>query len=735
MGDPHFSACMGDFLGQTMVKTKTNFKKAFEALLEDKNLPEEVILEAIESAMASAYRRAVNASSAQEVIGKIDLETGDVLILADKEIVEEVQDERTETTLEEALKVDKEAELGGMAMVDATPANFGRVAAQTARQVIQQRIREAERAVQAEHFEKQVGEIISGIVQASGGRRGVTVGLEMNAEGSIPHNQKIPGERFRVHDRIRCVVLEVKDSPRGPQIILSRGHGSFLRRLLENEVPEIYHGVVEIRGIAREPGRRAKVAVSAEQEGIDPVGACVGIRGVRIQNIVRELHNEKIDIIEWNPDQVAYITKAISPARVSGVYLSEPTDSARTATVVVTEDQLSLAIGRNGQNARLAAKLTGWRIDIKSLVEATIDSVKKLNTDKELAKLMPKAVEEALEIEAMLAKKDEGRALTPEEYQQMGTFMDRVERRTIEVQEEAERVEQERIYEVREKISPVAFDMELGDTDLKEHVFNILFEAEYESVGDLMVALELDADQVFDLPGIGPKAIENITEVLGGMDFPVVEKDEVVEVEAEVEAVVEVKTETEAEPEEKVEIEKVDEEAKKAAEAKAKAKAKKDEAERVAKEKAEKIKQEKAKQLAEEKRISEIRANVAPAAFDMTLEDTDLEERVLSMLKGAGYTNIGELMVSLQTDPGRVFDLPGFGMKSIENMTEVLSVLEFPEEEELTEEERLEAEEKKKAKSRSVKYVFDPELGEVVAEKQYKREEDDWDDVDWKDLL
>ncbi len=710
-------------MGQTMAKTKTNLKKAFDALSEDKNLPDEVILEAIESAMASAYRRAVNASSAQEVIGKIDLETGDVTILAEKEIVEEVQDERTETTLEEALKVDEEAELGGMAMVNATPANFGRVAAQTARQVIQQRIREAERAVQAEYFERQVGEIISGVVQASGGRRGVTVGLDMNAEGVIPHNQKIPGEHFRVHDRIRCVVLEVKDTPRGPQIILSRGHGSFLRRLLENEVPEIYHGVVEIRGIAREPGRRAKVAVSAEQEGIDPVGACVGIRGVRIQNIVRELHNEKIDIIEWNPDQIAYITKAISPARVTGVYLSEPADAARTATVVVTEDQLSLAIGRNGQNARLAAKLTGWRIDIKSLIEAATDSLKKLETDVELAKMMPKAVEQSVEIAEMLAKKVAGGSLSPEEYQTMGTFMDRVERRTIEVQEEADRVEQEKVAQIRAKIAPAAFELELTDVEtLKEHVFNILFEAEYESIGDLMMALQLDPDKVFDLPGIGPKAIENITEVLAGMDFPEVEVEEVVEEEAEVEEDIEAKTEIEEETEQ------VDKEAQKEAEAK-------DKAEKLAKEEAERIKQERAKQLAEEKRIAEIRANIALVAFDLELEDTDLSERVQSMLKGAGYSNVGDLMVSLQTDPSRVFDLPGFGMKAIENLTEVLSVLDFPEEEELTEEEKLESEEKKKAKSKSVKYVFDPELGEVVAEKQYKREEDDWEDVDWKDLL
>ncbi len=504
-----------------------DFIKAFNDVLEDKQLPKEVILEAIESAMASAYRRAVNASSAQEVVAKIDSETGDVTIFAEKEIVEDVQDERTETTLEDALQVDPEAEMGGMALVESTPANFGRVAAQTARQVIQQRIREAERAVQAEYFERQIGEIVSGTVQATAGRHGVTVGLDMKAEGTMPNNQKIPGERFRVHDRVRAVVLEVKDTPRGPQIILSRGHGSFLRRLLENEVPEIYHGVVEIRGISREPGRRAKVAVSAMQDGIDPVGACVGIRGVRIQNIVRELHNEKIDIIEWNPDPVAYISKAISPARVTGVYLSDRPDATRTATVVVQEDQLSLAIGRDGQNARLAAKLTGWRIDIKSLVEATADSLNKLQNDEELAEILPWAVEEAPAVEALLAKKTEGRSLAPEEYQQMSTFMDRVEKRTIEVQAEADQAEQERLVEARADIHPAAFDMMLSDTDLKDHVFNILFEAEYETIGDLMLALRLDPDQVFGLPGIGPKAIENITEVLSAIEFPEIKVEEV----------------------------------------------------------------------------------------------------------------------------------------------------------------------------------------------------------------
>jgi transcription termination/antitermination protein NusA len=353
--------------------TKSEFALAFNEVLEDKQLPKEIILGAIESAMVSAYRRAVNASSAQHVEAKIDPETGQVLIYAEKEVVEDIVDDRTEVMLEEARRFDPDVNLGDMAIVETTPADFGRVAAQTARQVIQQRIREAERAAQMEYFDKQSGEIVSGVVQATNAQS-TTVGLDMKAEGMLPGNQRIPGERYKMHDRIRAVVLEVKDGSRGPQIILSRSHRNFLRRLLENEVPEIYHGIVEVRAIAREPGQRAKVAVMATQPGVDPVGACVGIKGVRIQAIVKELHDEKIDIIQWDPDPVVYISKAISPARVNGVFLSETPDAGRTATVVVQEDQLSLAIGRDGQNARLAAKLTGWRIDIKSLVEAAGDA-------------------------------------------------------------------------------------------------------------------------------------------------------------------------------------------------------------------------------------------------------------------------------------------------------------------------------------------------------------------------
>src|SRR5688572_22877524 len=454
---------------------KNDFALPFNEVIEEKQLAKDVVVAAIESAMVSAYRRAVGASTAQHVEAKLDSDTGMVTVYAEKEVVEDsVVDERTEVLIEEARKVKEDVQPGDMLVVETTPADFGRVAAQTARQVIQQRIREAERSNQMEYFQRQEGEIVSGLVQAINAQ-GITIGLDMKAEGLMPNNQKIPGERLKLHDRVRAVVMEVKDGTRGPQIILSRAHRNFLRRLLENEVPEIYHGIVEIRAISREPGARAKVAVSATQAGIDPVGACVGIKGVRIQAIVKELHDEKIDIIQWDPDPIVYISKAISPARVSGVYLADD-EGAKTATVVVGEDQLSLAIGRDGQNARLAAKLTGWRIDIKSLSEAAGDTLNKLQGDSALSALLPAAVESIPHIQEILAKKAENRPITPEEYTALNQFVDRVERRNIQIKEEAARAEEERSSAARAEIPGPAFKVPLDQAGIKDHIFNILTE-------------------------------------------------------------------------------------------------------------------------------------------------------------------------------------------------------------------------------------------------------------------
>ncbi len=532
---------------------KKEFISAFNEVLDDKQLPREVVMEALEAAMVSAYRKTVNASSAQHVRAEFDLDTGEVKIFAEKEVAEEVQDERTEVTLEEAILVDNEAEIGSIVIVESTPKDFGRVAAQTARQVIQQRIREAERQAQYDHFKTLEGEIINGIVQAIN-PSGIVLGLDRKAEGHMPRNHQVRGERFRLHDRVRALLLEVKLTPRGPQLVLSRAHRDFLRRLLEDEVPEIYHGLVEIRSIAREPGYRSKVAVAALQPGIDPVGACVGIRGVRIQAIVRELNDEKIDVIEWNPDPSGFIAKALSPARVTGVYLDELDDS-KTATVVVPEDQLSLAIGRDGQNARLAAKLTTWRIDIKSLPEATADALIKLQEDPEFAETAAELVDMIQQVEAVLAKKTEGRPVTPEEYQLLARFVNRVETGAEDRRQAELDAQRSREAEIRATFPATAFDVPLEDLEISPRVTITLTGEGYSTIGDLMLQLAIDSDVVLAINGVGPKTMDIIQEKLESFEFPEPEVIEETPPEPEeVEAVVE-ETEVEAETEEVVEAE------------------------------------------------------------------------------------------------------------------------------------------------------------------------------------
>lgn len=503
---------------------KTEFTLAFNEVLEEKQLPRDIILSAIESAMASAYRKSVNASSAQEVKVKVDLDSGNVQVFAEKEVSEMITDDRTEVTLAEALKVDPEIKIGDLIMVESTPENFGRVAAQTARQVIQQKIRDAERAAQFEFYGKQMGEIVSGVVQAINSKQ-ATIGLDLKAEGTMLRKDMIPGERFRIHDRIRAYVYEVKDTPRGLQILMSRAHRNFLRRLLENEVPEIYHGIVEIRSIAREPGQRAKVAVSATQQGIDPVGACVGVRGVRIQTIVRELHDEKIDVIEWSNDAALYISKAISPARVAGVYLNTEGDDNKTAMVVVPEDQLSLAIGREGQNARLAAKLTGWRIDILSVTEATNKAIEKLRNNPSLEELAKTEAENIPKIEELLQKKTEGRALSLDDYTLLTRFVDRVERRGEADRKAEDAALQAKLQAVKESIPTKAFEIPILDVQLKEHILIILQEAGLDTLGDLLLQIELDSDAILAYNGIGPKAFEEIKNMAESINFE--DKDEV----------------------------------------------------------------------------------------------------------------------------------------------------------------------------------------------------------------
>jgi N utilization substance protein A len=495
---------------------KTEFALAFKQVINEKNLPEEIIIEALQDAMVSAYRRSVNASSAQKVEAKIDLESGEVTVFVEKEVVDEVQDNRTEVVLEEARKVNPDTEYGDLEMVESTPDDFGRVAAQTARQVIQQRIRQAERLAQYEYYSGKIGEIVTGVIQAVH-RHELTIGLNINAEGKMPRNQQIAKEYYRVHDRIRALLLDVEETTREPRIILSRAHRDFLRRLLENEVPEIYQGLVEIRSIAREAGYRSKVAVSALKPGVDPVGACVGIRGVRIQAIVRELSDEKIDVIEWNPNTEEFIAKALSPARVLSVFLNKETDGMPTATVVVPEDQLSLAIGRNGQNARLAAKLSGWRIDIKGLFEATSDTLFKIQDDPNYAQYKDLEAATIPRIETIMAKKAEGRPISPEEYRELHYFNSRIESGLIKERQEITKQQKARIYAAKEAVPDDAYDLPLMTLGLPTKVENLLSDSGFANVGELAYRLLLVPKSISDIDGIGPSYIKQIENALEAM--------------------------------------------------------------------------------------------------------------------------------------------------------------------------------------------------------------------------
>ena len=550
---------------------KNEFVLAFNEVLEEKGLPKETILEALAHALVSAYRKSTNVSSAQDIKALINLDHGEFLILAEKEVVESVQNDLTEVTLDVAKQFDADAEIGDLVMVDSTPEDFGRVAAQNARQVIQEKIRQAEYAAQIEYYEKQLGEIISGIVQASNSQ-GMTIGLELNAEGTMPRKELIPFERFRVHDRVRALVAEIKETGRGPQIILSRTHRDFLRRLLENEVPEIFHGVVEIRSIAREPGHRAKVAVSASQQGIDPVGACVGQRGVRIQAIVRELHDEKIDVIEWNADPTAFIAKAISPARVNGVYLKEGVDGSKNALVVVPEDQLSLAIGRDGQNARLAAKLTGWRIDIKSLPESVSDWLFALQNKEEYKELAKEETEVVAQIEDIMARKADGRVITPEEYDVMSKFNDRLEGYATRKQQ-AEIEKQQKIHdEAMATIPQGAFELDLSDLNLPANIIEALVEAGFDNAGKLVFTSKIDENALLEISGVGPKTLEIINEFAEKLPDLVPEPEEPEEEVVEAEAVEEAAAAEEEQPVEEESKEEAEAEAEMTEEASAEAK-------------------------------------------------------------------------------------------------------------------------------------------------------------------
>ena len=338
------------------------FIEAMEQLEKEKHISKDVLLETIESALVSAYKK--NYGTAQNVRVVIDPDDGEIAVLMRKDIVaeEDIEDDMIQMSLEEAHEIDPRYEIGDAIEFAVTPRDFGRIAAQTAKQVVVQRIREAERGMVYDDFITRQGEIVTGTVQRkSGETMFINIG---RAEGILSANEQVPGEHFKVHQRLKVYIMDVKKTTKGPQVFLSRSHPGLVKMLFELEVPEIQDGTVEIRGIAREAGSRTKMAVYSEDENVDPVGACVGTRGSRVQSVVDELNGEKIDIIFWSDSPEELIANVLSPATVEEVIIED--EEEKTATAIVPDYQLSLAIGKQGQNVRLAAKVSGWKIDIMS---------------------------------------------------------------------------------------------------------------------------------------------------------------------------------------------------------------------------------------------------------------------------------------------------------------------------------------------------------------------------------
>lgn len=339
----------------------TELIMALDELEKERGIKKEYVLESIETALVTAYKRNFDVNS-DNVKVTMNPETGETHVYEELEVVEKVENDKTQISLEEAKKTNVKLEIGDVVEKELMPKNFGRIAAQTAKQVIIQRIREASRDVIFNEFTEKKGEIVSGIIQKVDK---ALIVLDLGKiEGIMPLKEQIPTEKYSVNQKIRACVANVEKGPKGStQIIVSRANNEFLRKLFELEIPEIYEGLIEIKGISRDPGKRCKVAVYSQNPNIDPVGSCVGQKGIRIQNIINELNGEKIDIIEWNEDISTYIAEALLPAKVMAVDIKE---EEHFAQVIVPDDQLSLAIGKSGQNARLAAKLTNWKIDIKS---------------------------------------------------------------------------------------------------------------------------------------------------------------------------------------------------------------------------------------------------------------------------------------------------------------------------------------------------------------------------------
>lgn len=344
-----------------------DFILAIQELGKEKGIEPELLFQAVEEALVTAYKK--NFGSNQNVRVEMNKESGEFHVYAQRDVVEEVTgDEPNQISLAEAQKIDHRYEVGDLVEIEVTPKNFGRIAAQNAKQVVVQRIREAERGMVYERFSSRENDIVTGIIQRMENKN-VYIDLG-KVEAVLTPNEQIPGEVYQYHDRMKTYIVEVKRTTKGPQIMVSRTHPGLLKRLFELEVPEIHDGVVEIKSVAREPGMRSKISVYTADENVDPVGACVGHKGMRVQTIVNELRGEKIDIVKYSEDPAQYVANALSPAKV---LTTEVNENEKICRVVVPDYQLSLAIGKEGQNARLAAKLTGWKIDIKSESQAAAE--------------------------------------------------------------------------------------------------------------------------------------------------------------------------------------------------------------------------------------------------------------------------------------------------------------------------------------------------------------------------
>ncbi len=361
---------------------------ALKAIEKEKGIELEILFEALEVALVSAYKR--NFQAPGNVRVSVDRETGAIKVFSQLKVVEEVEEPQQEVELYEARVYDSRCQLGDFIEMEVTPREFGRIAAQTAKQVIIQRIREAERELIYRDFLDRVEDIITGTVRRFE-QRNVIVDLG-RVEGILPLEEQLPRERYRMNERIKAIIMEVRKSSKGPQVILSRNHTGFLKRLFELEVPEIYEGIVEIKAAAREPGFRAKLAVHSRNSDVDPVGSCVGPRGSRVQAISNELRGERIDIIRWSEDPEEYLGNALSPAKVVTVELNE-----KEAIVIVPDNQLSLAIGKEGQNARLAARITGFKVDICSETEIAQQRLASLGLGDNMDSVDPEATEDRAE--------------------------------------------------------------------------------------------------------------------------------------------------------------------------------------------------------------------------------------------------------------------------------------------------------------------------------------------------